>query len=102
MIINKNSINSAAHLYLQQSKALETKKKSSETKKKAPESIKAAEVSLSPEAKELAKATQSENKAKLEKLASLKSQIQAGTYKPKAEEIADSILRQFWGVNQED
>lgn len=102
MIINNNSINSAAHLYLQQSKALEANKKMSKTEKKAPESTKAAEVSLSAEAKELARATQNENNAKSEKLASLKSQIQTGTYKPKAEEIAESIFRHFWGANQED
>ncbi|HHY18624.1 MAG TPA: flagellar biosynthesis anti-sigma factor FlgM [Firmicutes bacterium] len=101
MIINNSSIKGTANLYAQQNKALEIAKKPKE-KKVSSKPTKAAEVTLSVEAKELAKATQTENNQRLEHLAKLKSEIKAGTYRPDAEEIAESMLKRFWGGNRED
>ncbi len=101
MIINNSSIGNAAHLYAQQNKLLESNRKVTENKSSIKNS-KAAEVSLSAEAKELAKAASMQSGEKTEKLAKLKAEIKAGTYKPEAADIADSMLRHIWGGNPED
>lgn len=102
MNVNKKSISGAAHLYAKQSRAIEVNRKTVDKDVKRVKTTKAAEVSLSAEAKELAKTTQVENSKRHEQLSNLKAQIKAGTYQPKAEDVAESILRHFMGADYED
>lgn len=98
MKINNGQINSAAHLYEKQQKAIEVNKKAELNDIKKTENNKADEVIISKEAKELAKVSQLSQTQQEERLASLKAQIKAGTYQPKTEDIAESIIKRFFGA----
>ncbi|MDD4693234.1 MAG: flagellar biosynthesis anti-sigma factor FlgM [Firmicutes bacterium] len=98
MKINNGQINSAAHLYEKQQKAIEVNKKAELNDIKKTKNNKADEVIISKEAKELAKVSQLSQTQQEERLASLKAQIKAGTYQPKTEDIAESIIKRFFGA----
>ncbi|MDD2430595.1 MAG: flagellar biosynthesis anti-sigma factor FlgM [Bacillota bacterium] len=98
MKINNRQINSAAHLYEKQQKAIEVNKKAELNDIKKTKNNKADEVIISKEAKELAKVSQLSQTQQEERLASLKAQIKAGTYQPKTEDIAESIIKRFFGA----
>lgn len=95
MKINNTNIGNAAQLYKAQQEAIEKSNKKVELGEEASKSKKTDEVILSKEAKELAKSSQSERE---EKLARLKAEIQAGTYQPELEDIADSIIKHLFGA----
>jgi negative regulator of flagellin synthesis FlgM len=98
MKINNGHINNAAQLYQKQHKAIEKANKKLELGEITSKGSKADEVIISKEAKELAKTSQIGQPQQEEKLASLKAQIEAGTYQPKTEDIAESIIKHFFGA----